>query len=292
MTLAQGEAGKHKAVAVQAEASQATTKQGTKRARDSAAFQTDRHLEPIDIDIDIDNRSNMVLLTNAANNHAHKTKALAKALLQVASLNRSSSNSSSSIRTRTCVKIIESLERTLADQRSNSVKAKRSVHVVEYPADQGCAERIPTTTIMNGADHIVLILSASDIAGTSTQTASNRKSKTTQPLWDHPLVQQGLSHLPACGILDANCQDPVSRHHRTTIVLLATQEEEDNTTLQVLETATGKKKTSAASTTTSHNPTIFLCRPNDPISCHSVARMLWRRLELGKSSQVSPLLFF
>lgn len=199
--------------------------------------------------------SHLALVASDANNEA-LCKPLALALLQVASANKRSRLDSVGD------KIAAALARTLECK-----KPKKLVHMVTN------LEKSTTQELLSRVQHTVVVLTHNDITTMAAQIATSGSRQPIPKLIEHPLVKKTLAKLPA----DSGLLQQIS------IVLLVSQDEEDPATIAALST---KKKPAIP---------IFPCRPDEPISCQTVARMLWKRLKMGQGEKLdyaSPLLFW
>lgn len=245
-----------------------------------------------------DNALHMIVLRPS--HHEIQCQLLTMALLQVASKENRPSNiqltpSTNSGKASSCTddsidmdrKVIDSLARTLSETNSNQIYQNRLVHIMEDL--QHCHPNL-----LAKANHFVLVLTENDVSTLMVQASLSCKptdDTTSGVLLDHyqTWLRQKLSCLP-------NAQDYVTMQ-RISIVLLLEENQETSastTTMSLVAeavTSTAGGVNSKASSSTLLIPT-FVCRPDQPSSCQTVARMLWRRLELGQreTNFSSPLL--
>jgi hypothetical protein len=169
-------------------------------------------------------------------------------------------------------KVVEALERTMErwKTKSSTRRAKRRlVHVVETVQKH--------SPLIANASHAVVVLSTEDILTWYAQEAAKLALTTERkfkplPADQHPLVQECLSSLP-------NPTDTILLQ-KISIVLLIRQVEDAETVDFLASTLKPNKKTLCIQS--------FVCRPDEPSSCQTVARMLWNRLDKSVDPDESP----
>lgn len=217
-------------------------------------------------------------------------QSLAMALMQVASSLSSNHNRGRPLwcsgESESCSldhKVVQALERTVERWKTKSLprRAKRRlVHVIEAEP-----ETVPQhSQLISHAAHVVIVLSTEDITTWYAQEAAQLAfSSTTErtfkslPADQHPLVQACLSSLP-------NPTDTILLQ-KISVVLLIRQIEDAETVDFLASTFhhPGKQP---------HRKTLclssFVCRPDEPSSCQTVARILWTRLDQSRNPDESP----
>ncbi|CAB9499124.1 expressed unknown protein [Seminavis robusta] len=236
------------------------------------------------------NSSNdMVLLTPTASN----CEPLALALHQVASTmsrnhNRgrplwSSASHNGHVGGRLDHKVVATLERTLERQKSKSSSRRAKPHLVHVvTVGTTMIQQPQTRSIVAQADHIAVVLSSEDVltwlAQESAKTNNPRNFK-PPPVDHHPLVEECLQHYLS------NPSDAILLQ-RISIVLLIRPTEDS----EMMESLVSTWKAHTKNTVSIDS---FVCRPEEPSSCHMVAKMLWTRLHQSRSpdeTQLSQLL--
>lgn len=203
--------------------------------------------------------SHMILMCSSE----YMCKPLAKALLEIPAAKKAPSRTSVTARSPNHEhKILTSLDRIISDKRKAKLNSKCAIHVMEC-LDVTAHQRV------SRADHIVVILCATDIIS---MTASSATSRHCPVVWDHPLVQHTMKNL--------HCRKDALLLQRFSIVLLLRQDEEDQAILTILTVS--KRKSSIP---------IFICRPDQTSSCQRVAQVLWKRLHIAqRNAGACPLL--